>query len=465
MKPLHLSKKTSTDIETGKQGDEYEEYRYKDQETKEFHCKLCSHHTGHKGSLNRHLSNIHDINVKWYRCDQEGCTYKAKVDASVREHQSNIHDIKVDWYECSYRNCEYKAKVESSIKKHLSNIHDIGVKWYRCPEKECEYKAKANGSIKRHLVDFHDIGVKWYRCPEKECEYKAKRGTTLKSHLAYVHNINAKWYKCDQDGCKYKAKDNGSIKQHLAHIHDIGVTWHSCNQDGCEHKTKQKGALKQHITLIHDIGDNKCDFCYLHKKSSIQYKDQQGSHRICRTCFKSVTGKNSRIEVVWSNYLDERLGDEYLSGSDKSLRSLGGCLLYRPDKIYIGINLVEIDECDEKQHKGAGYTCEEKRISDIYGESGIVGKQMVVIRTNPHAYKVEMNGKLANPLKGTVPSQKERFELHAKLKLYLREHHLKLADKIHIYYLFYSPDNEVLSRNIPYSLIYSEDDFPFKDKV
>jgi len=127
----------------------------------------------------------------------------------------------------------------------------------------------------------------------------------------------------------------------------------------------------------HDIGKYQCTFCLKNRNSSISYKDNQGIHKICKTFYKKVTGRSSRIEHIWSDYIDENLGTEYLAGSDTSLKQLGGCQRYRPDKLYIGIDLVELDECDEHQHlrSGRDYSCDEKRISDIYEEEGICGKQ------------------------------------------------------------------------------------------
>ena len=60
---------------------------------------------------------------------------------------------------------------------------------------------------------------------------------------------------------------------------------------------------------VHDIGEYKCPFCFNHRNSKIEYKDKQGlKHKICRQCYKKVTGKSSRIEQVWSDYIDEHLG-------------------------------------------------------------------------------------------------------------------------------------------------------------
>ena len=175
-----------------------------------------------------------------------------------------------------------------------------------------------------------------------------------------------------------------------------------------------------------------------------------GLHKICRNCYKKVTGKNSRIEHIWSNYIDKELGTKFLSSNDRSLKSNGGCSSYRPDKLYIGVERVELDECDEHQHKrkNGNYSCDEKRISDIYDEQGIRGKNLVVIRWNPDTYKI--------PSGYTKKNRQERLKLFVKLKKKLRT--IKQTDKIHIYYMFYDMDNSRISKRIPYTLIYNETD-------
>ena len=107
--------------------------------------------------------------------------------------------------------------------------------------------------------------------------------------------------------------------------------------------------FKSHKKYIHDIGKHKCSFCLQNRNSSISYKDDHGDHKICRKYYKRITGKGSRKEKEWSEFIDENFGTEYLSSNDKNLKSNGACTNYRPDKLYTGLDLVEINECDEKR--------------------------------------------------------------------------------------------------------------------
>jgi len=378
-----------------------------------------------------------DIVKKKCPCDIEECDASFDFPNKLKRHKAGVHDIGVSLVKCEY--CDSKFKSNDALKSHLAFKHEIGVQWFHC--EHCDKQFKTNGELKQHLAYIHDIGVQWYHC--EKCNYKCKTNGDLKQHKADVHDIGVVWHRCEH--CDSQFKQKGVLTRHLAYIHDIGVSWFKCEH--CNYKCKQKGVLTLHNQFTHDIGDHECDFCAHNRNSKIEYKDHCGTHEICRECFKKVTGKSSRIEIKWSDYLDENLGTVGLVSSDKSLKSIGGCSLYRPDKLYLFQDTVELAECDENQHTGSSYSCDERRLSEIYEEDGIVGKFMYVIRWNPDAYVS----------KDTIKKkQKERFEIYVALvkKLRLLQH----LDTIHIYYLFYSENNDNISQNLPFTHIHSMDD-------
>ncbi len=381
-----------------------------------------------------------------FKCDL--CEYVSKSKGHLKRHQAYKHDIDVIYYYCDVEDCKYKAKSNSGLKKHKANIHNLDVKWYYCDIQECDSKFKSNGHLTRHKRNVHDINVKYYRCDIKGCDKQYKTNSDLTKHKILIHDINAPIYKCDINNCEYTNKDIKGLRRHKMFKHDINVKYKFC--DLCKSKFKMKCHLTRHKEQVHDIGNHKCDFCLYNRNSHILYKDKQGKHKICRLCYRKATGLNSRVEHKWSEYLDKHVGTEYLNCSDKSLKSQGGCQRLRPDKLYVGINLVEIDECDEHQHKwnSGTYSCDEDRISKIYDEEGICGKTLVVIRWNPDHYKV--------PNGYDKILREERLQLHVKLKKYLRTNPPK--DKITIYYMFYDEDSDRISKNYPFKMIYNEED-------
>ena len=134
-----------------------------------------------------------------------------------------------------------------------------------------------------------------------------------------------------------------------------------------------------------------------------------------------------------SDYVDKHFGKEFLSSSDKSLKSQGGCQKYRPDKLYISQDLVIILECDEHQHKhsSGNYSCDEKRISDIYNEQCIVGEKLSVVRWNPDKYKGKKN---------RTTRLEELVVLMKKIIIDPQEIMIK------IYYMYYDDDNPHITK-------------------
>ena len=360
---------------------------------------------------------------------------------------------KMTWFECDQPGCYFKTKYNMSLKRHKSFKHDIDVTWHSCDQPGCNYKTKQKGNLKTHKSDMHDIGVTWHSCDQPGCKYETKKKGNLKKHKSDRHNIGVRWYYCDVESCEFKAKIPGHLKRHKSFKHNIGVTWHSCDVEDCNYKAKEAGDVKRHKEMVHDIGDHECQICLKNRNSRNKYVDNQGSHMICNNCYYKVTGKKTRKEKIWSDYLDQHLECPAIA-SDKSLKSIGGCILERPDKLYTDISYTEIGECDEYEHlhHNGDYTCDEQRISKIYDQEGIIGTFMNVLRWNPDKYTV--------PDEYQRKTQKERLEIYVALAKKLREkaNNNEFRDRIHIYYLFYSEDNPLIAKNIPYTMIYSMDD-------
>jgi len=380
----------------------------------------------------------------WHVCDQSGCSYKAKQAGHLKTHLSDVHGIGVVWHVCDQPNCSYKAKHAGNLIKHKAFVHDTGVVWHVCDQSGCSYKAKQASNLKIHKAFVHDIGVVWHVCDQPNCSYKTKQAGKLKRHLSGVHGIGVVWHVCDQPNCSYKAKQAVHLKQHLSDVHDIGVVWHVCDQPNCSYKSKKAVHLKRHLSSMHDIGQHTCAYCMGNRNSSIPFEGTNGVvSNICRGCYNKATGKNSRAEKQWSDYLDEHIGTAHLLASDRSMRGIGGCQLYRPDKLYASPELVVIAECDEHQHayNCGDYTCDEKRISDLFDEFD--GTQLVVIRWNPDSYK---------PASGAKKTKQERLD--KMVEVFRSVLQSPPEDMIHIFYLYFDANNPRLSVHLPHTLIY-----------
>ena len=436
-------------------------------------CAICFISLSNKSHLTRHIRTVHNSSFEWIPCSH--CKLKFQTNdelalhqqdhlsdetnichcgsvfekpSELRKHQYDIHDIGVQWNLCPEQECTHRFKSRTELDDHLKLVHKTNIYWKYCDVDGCAYKSKSTQSLNNHKSNIHDINVVWHNCPEQQCDKKFKTKQKLKRHMTDVHDVNVKWIHCTQPNCDFKTKRNYSLTTHLASIHDINVVWHKCSVEGCESQFKRKSHLNEHSKNVHDIGDKKCDFCLENHFTRNLHKDSQGTHKVCRKCYKKATGKSSRVETIWSNYIDQNLGIQGLVGSDKSLKSMGGCLKYRPDKLYIDKDYVELCECDERQHSGThNYSCDEKRVTEIYGEEGISGKTMAVIRWNPDLYK---------PPEGKRKLRNERLAMMIELQKKLRSK--PPAEKIHVYYMFYNKDNANITQNLPKTFIYTSDD-------
>ena len=333
------------------------------------------------------------------------------------------------FHECTH--CDYKTTRKDSLTRHTRCKHNINTIWYHCDKENCNYKTTRKDNLTRHLEFVHDIG----------------------KHSRCKHNINPTWYHCKEDNCNHKTTRKDSLTKHLKCTHQINPTWYHCKEDNCNHKTTRKYNLTRHLEFVHDIGKHECSFCLSLRNSQNAYTDEHGTHQICNKCYAKSTGQQSRKETLWSNYLDEHLECPAII-SDKNLKSIGGCILQRPDKLYTSTVYTELGECDEYEHlhKNGDYSCDENRITKIYDEEGIMGTHMNVLRWNPDNFKAPKGVK--------KPTFDERCEIYVALSQKLRKYSQKniLKNHIHIYYMFYSKDNPLLAKNIPYTILYSMKD-------
>ena len=67
-----------------------------------------------------------------------------------RRHRAHVHDMDVLWWFCDDEGCEHNTKSNSKITKHKATRHNLGdVPWKECPQ--CDYKAKTAGNVNRQM--------------------------------------------------------------------------------------------------------------------------------------------------------------------------------------------------------------------------------------------------------------------------------------------------------------------------
>ena len=101
-----------------------------------------------KRDLPRHA--LHDIGVEWHPCDVPNCPYQTKRPGNIKQHKRDVHNIDVRWYRCDM--CPYKAKQSSHLKIHRRDVHKAIQQDYnpkpRIKHGEARRKAEAEAAAK-----------------------------------------------------------------------------------------------------------------------------------------------------------------------------------------------------------------------------------------------------------------------------------------------------------------------------
>ena len=471
-----------------------------DKNRKKFICKVdgCGYSSKYPGRVNRHERDVHEtgIDIKVYPCLEKGCKYEAKSSTHLGRHRDARHKMGIEWYHCGIDRCKYKCNDKHSLEPHRASIHGINVKIFKCDYpgckiqcnrkgnllthqkrihgqdtkvfscKHCNYQTESKENYIRHLSAIHNEGVsKRFKCGHnteshkkqictevfscKHCNYQTKFRENYIRHLSVIHNDVFEWFNCEF--CNEKFKSNLDLDYHKAMVHDKHRERFICKVDGCGYSNKIKRALVDHYSYTHDMGDKECEICIKNVYRLHTYSKR--NLHVCRVCYSKLTGKNSNSEKIMSKFLDKNYGTEFLICSDSTIKG-EICQRYRPDKLYADPERVIHIECDEHQHSRQSstvdYTCDEKRISDIYNE--FPGKEYIVIRWNPHTF-IFPEGKWSKEKK---PKFDDRLEM--LLQLLDRLPDIEFNSPITIIYMFYSPDNPLICQNFPKIMFYREEE-------
>lgn len=258
-----------------------------------------------------------------------------------------------------------------------------------------------------------------------------------------MHDIGVVWNYCTHCPKRFKQKDN--LNFHLADRHNINVKWFHCTEQDCGFKSKRNSSLKNHRKYVHDIGDEQCEICYA---TGLGVVFQHQNAKVCRNCCHYYGIKKERIEVQYVKAI--RTHFNFPFDHDISIKG-AACQRYRPDLLWLDANkkIFLHVEIDEHQHawKNGNYTCDERRISEIYDEfKQAVPEHYIVIRFNPDGYGKESGSNV----------RKKHFKKRRKslIKLIGKVLNNPPPDKIHIIYMYYDKTNTRIARSIPHSFVF-----------
>lgn len=400
-----------------------------------FTCDIdgCSKSFALEQYLKRHIVTRH--NDAKFVCDEGDCQKSFKTSTDLKEHQKSHSDEKQ--FVCSYDECNKSYKSRTSLMRHIKSNHK-DIRPFEC--NSCDKAFHSKSQLEKHqLVHVHD---RKYECDL--CEFTCKHKDYLVQHMK--SHSDERPFVCQI--CNHSSKTKSHLRIHMTrHSNERPF---QCNVNGCNYSAKTSGDMRQHLSGPHDIGTNICDNCQEPHQSSIKHPDHTLSdYKVCKDCYREITGEPYRVECVVSKYLDECKDiSEKLISSDMAMKTIYGCSLKRPDKLYINMDnkVIVIVEVDEYQHtRSSDYRCDEARLTEIYDEfEHYRDYHMIVIRFNPDSYNVRDNEK------ETLFEDRLIVLQDTLWNFLVSQHGLEEHEKIFVYYMYYDDDSDIIVENIPH---------------
>ena len=172
-----------------------------------------------------------------------------------------------------------------------------------------------------------------------------------------------------------------------------------------------------------------------------------GVYKVCAKCKKCILYGDYFSSKKERRYIDYLKTNFVYPMIKRDARVKGNvCLNYRPDAMYCSPGLVIYVEIDEFEHYGGGYSCDEKRMSELFDETG--GIPVIFVRVNPDLYDC-------------FPSapESERKLLLLRVLNSIVSNYDKIECPLQVLYLYYSKTNPIISKSIPNVLICNISDF------
>ena len=179
-------------------------------------CQICNHAFFSSGTLNRHISSVHE-KIKKYKCDL--CDKAFCELGTIKTHIKHVHSDLI-------------KQNNENFKIHIVNI-------YETPKKEKSLEIKKEPKI--------------YQC--KFCQMICKSQKEYRTHLKEVHE--GEKVVCQQ--CNKPFNRPQALKKHMLAVH-LGIRNSKCKH--CDKAFSNDGQLKVHVDAVHEkLKNHKCDQC------------------------------------------------------------------------------------------------------------------------------------------------------------------------------------------------------------
>ena len=318
---ISLKKDKKLDIES--KGTPNLNFKRERQTAGKFRCQLCEFASIYKGSLKRHVEDVHkgvfSSNRPGKRCAENGqylcqeCDFKSNHKTALRTHIDRIHEGVLN-YSCSQ--CEFKSFQRHTMNNHIKTHSTKDAKVISLKRNKkldidqkftcdlCQYSSNSKQHFEAHTKSVHQKVVKYF-C--SYCEFKSYFLSAVKQHHN-IHHANLVFkilkiccksnsdcnhepgqratdacYKFGCNKCNLKSNTSQAILTHIANKHiwekvevlklvcTKKINNHQCQESGfdlrykctdCELRFINENDLENHIGCIHkNVKRFQCSVC------------------------------------------------------------------------------------------------------------------------------------------------------------------------------------------------------------
>jgi len=324
----------------------------------------------------------------------------------------------------------------------------VNIKDKKCIEDKCRTHPYYNyeGEITAIYCAKHKksdmVDVKSGRCKDNECKIQPSYNYEGESKALYClkHKkddmVDIKHKKCIENNCQIRPSFNYKGKTEALY---------------CSKHKKDDMIDVVNPNCIHNISLVNCRLCdpSIHPKkwcANCKYVNIKKTPDFCKPyCFTCYCILNPDIQIkrqyrLKEQYLHDELIKEYETTKIVFNKKIDdGCSSRRPDVRIECLTHTIIIECDE--HKHQGYSCENKRIMEIFQDLG--NRPIIFLRFNPDSYKDENNIMIDGCFlkTNTIVNSLQKKEWERRIKI--------LIKRIN-YHLTNIPEKEILVEQLFY---------------
>lgn len=436
---------------------------------KEFCCPYCEKSYSQNPRLITHKKCKHVD--KLFQCTIEMCTFTAFYWQKVLSHQIRVHfDMK-----CPLDNTHLQTDggVTSHVRLHTENSEMpnnivflgendqqyldyistvVDKKPFVCTAiSGCPFTTKYKQTLTRHEANHR--GEKPLRCDVVGCDFATAFPIALSAHK---QNKHGQFLFCGISGCPYTTRDQSNMNFHKRSVHEKKKP-HCCTL--CVRSFCSPGSLRTHMISIHERAKPfACPF------PDCDYANAQKSNLTTH-----IEGMHSEDAVKHRKNEEERVSKLLMENGIKFEENRFVALNAEDGKIRRAVvdfvianeTCVFLLEVDERQHNRYDLDYEVSRMYQVRNalvaeqRDEMLGKKIVWIRYNPHAFNV--NG----AQRGRHLSKEKR---EARLLQVLTEFQAEDDDlSMNLIYMYYDTTIDEKTQRITLSL-FSEEAFDAETK-